>query len=170
MTKRGRDFRERNQDEVALKHSGMRHLKFGRFNGCVVVEKNIQIDETRAFREEFFATHQRFDTAERGEELRGGKLGVCFEDGIQKPGLVEVIERLCFVKAGDSLHLHAGFFEAANRFTQIVFPVTNIGTQREIHLGHDGAYFMPKRRPKREIMERASGSLKTRLTAKKTMA
>ena len=58
------DFHERSEDEAALQHAGMRHLKFGSGDGVMAVEKDVQIDQARTFGERLFAAHGRFDGAE----------------------------------------------------------------------------------------------------------
>jgi len=100
VAKRWRNFGQGREHEIALQHAWMRDLQVRRVNGVSGVKQNIEIDEARAFGEGLLAAHVRFDLAKRGEELRGGQFGLRFDDGVQKPGLVEVIDRLRFVNAG----------------------------------------------------------------------
>lgn len=57
MAKRGSDFGERDENEVAQQHAGMRDFEFGSGDGVVTVEKDVEIDEARTFGECFFAAH-----------------------------------------------------------------------------------------------------------------
>ena len=55
------NFGERDEHEIALEHTRMWDLEFRRVDGGVIVEKNVEVDETRPFGESFLAAHVGFD-------------------------------------------------------------------------------------------------------------
>src|SRR5271166_1924594 len=114
----------------------MRDLQIGSGDGVVAVEEDVEVDEARAFGEGFFAAHLRFNVAQSGEELKGGKIGLRCQDGIQKPRLVEKVDGLGFIDSGDFFDVDIGFGEKANGLAQVFFAVANVGTQRKIDGNH----------------------------------
>jgi len=127
MTESRRDFGERYEDEIALEHTRMRDLEVRRFDGCVAVKKNVEIDKAWALGEGFLAAHPGFDLPQCAEECRGREIGLCFEDGVEEPGLVEIIDRFGFVDAGNREHLDRSVLQVASRFPQILCAVANVG-------------------------------------------
>jgi len=101
MAESGSDFGQGCEDEIAQEHARMGNLEVGRIDDVVAVEKDVEIDEARAFGEGFFAAHLRFDVAEGSEELRSREVSLRFEDGVKEPGLVKVIDGFGFVDAGE---------------------------------------------------------------------
>ena len=136
MAKGRGDFGERDEDEVSQKHAGMWDLEIGSGDGVVAVEEDVQVDQARAFGEGFFAAHLRFDVAECREELRGREIGLRFEDGVEEPGLIEIINGLGFVDAGDSCDADGGFAEESDGFAQVCLAVANVGAQRQVDGNH----------------------------------
>jgi len=138
MSDCGRNFRERNKYEIALEHARVGNLKLWRFDGGIAIEKDVQIDEAGPFDEGFLAAHLGFDGAEAGEELRWRELGLCFEGAVEKPRLIEIVDRLSFIKGRYFRYLQTGFAQQANGFAKIFFAVANIGTERQVNGGHTG--------------------------------
>ena len=100
-----RDFGERRQNEFAFEHSRMRDLQFGSNDRLIVEEKDIDVEEARSFGEGFLAAELGFDGAEGMQELDGLRIGFTFDDAIEEPGLVEVIDRLGFVEGRNFMHM-----------------------------------------------------------------
>jgi hypothetical protein len=132
----GSDFGEGGEDEIALKHAGMGDLQGGRVDGFVSVEKNVEIDEARSFGEGLLAAHFGFDATEGGEELRRSQIGLRFEDRVEKPGLVEVVDRLGFVDAREFRDVNRGLRHAADGFAEIGLAIADVGAEREVNGGH----------------------------------
>lgn len=61
MAKRWGNFRERHENEIALQHARVRDLEVWRFDGRVVIKKNVEVDQARSFGEGFLASHPGFD-------------------------------------------------------------------------------------------------------------
>ena len=59
------------------------------------------------------------------------------EHGIEKPGLVEIIDGLGFVNAGKPEHMDAGFGEEADGLAQVFLAIANVGAERQIDSSHD---------------------------------
>ena len=70
----------------------------------VAEEKDVDIEEARSFGERFFASELRFDGAEGVQEIDGLGIGFAFDDAIEEPGLIEVIDRLGFVEGRNFLY------------------------------------------------------------------
>ena len=60
-----RDFGERRQNEFAFEHSRMRDLQFGSSDRLIAEEKDVDVEEARAFGEGLYAAEFGFDCAER---------------------------------------------------------------------------------------------------------
>jgi len=101
MAESRRDFGERSEDEVALEHTWMRHLEVRLGDDSFVVEEDVQVDEARALGEGLAASHVRFDAAESSKKFAGREASFGAEGGVEEPGLVEVVDRFCFVETGD---------------------------------------------------------------------
>jgi hypothetical protein len=99
-----RDFGERRENELALEHAGMGDLQFGSVERQVAQKKDVYIEEARSFGESFFAAELRFDGSEGMEKFDGLGIGFAFDDAIEEPGLVEVIDRLGFVEGRNFLY------------------------------------------------------------------
>lgn len=136
MAKGGGDFGERCEDELALEHAGMRNLQVRGVDGVIAIEEDVEIDKAWAFGERLLASHLRFDVAEGGEELRGGEVGLGFEDGVEEPGLVEIIDGLGFVDGRELYDVDAGLGKKANGFAKIGFAVADVSAESEIGRGH----------------------------------
>jgi hypothetical protein len=100
-----RDFGERRQNEFAFEHSRMRDLQFGSKDRLIAEEKNVDVEEARAFGESFSAAKLGLDGAEGMQELDGLRIGFTFDDAIEEPGLVEVIDRLGFVEGRNFMQM-----------------------------------------------------------------
>ncbi len=70
----------------------------------IAEEKDVDVEEARAFGESFSAAKLGLDGAEGMQELDGLRIGFTFDDAIEEPGLVEVIDRLGFVEGRNSTH------------------------------------------------------------------
>ena len=100
-----RDFGERRQNEFAFEHSRMRDLQFGRNDRLIAEEKDVDVEEARAFGEGFSAAKLGLDGVESMQELGGLRIGFTFDDAIAERGLVEVINRLGFVEGRNFTHM-----------------------------------------------------------------
>jgi hypothetical protein len=100
-----RDFGERRQNEFAFEHSRMRDLQFGSNDRLLAEEKDVDVEEARAFGESFSAAQLGLDGAKGMQELDGSRIGFTFDDAIEEPGLVEVIDRLGFVEGRNFMHM-----------------------------------------------------------------
>lgn len=105
-------------------------------DGFVIVEEDVEIDQTRTFGKGFLATHLRFDVTQRVEEFGGGEIRLRFEDGVEEPGLVQKINGLGFVKAGKFPDVDAALAEESNGSAQVFLAVADVGTQRQINSRH----------------------------------
>jgi len=119
VPKRWGNFGQGYEDEIALQHARMRDLQFGRVDGRLVVKKNVEVDQARAFREGFLATHTGFDLTQCPQERRGCQVGLRRQHRIEEPGLVEIIDGLRFVQAGSLKHPDRGTVQAADGFAEI---------------------------------------------------
>ena len=106
----------------------MGNLEVGSVDGRVVIEQDVEIDEARTFSERFFATHLRFDGTKNAKELSGGKFGLCYQHGVEEPRLVEIVDGLGFVDAGDFCDANVRGTEQANGFAQVLFAFADIGS------------------------------------------
>ena len=104
----------------------MRDLQLRSLDGLGAVKQNIQIDETRAFGEFFLATHSRFDLMQRNQKRERLQICFSFHHAIQKPGLVEKIHRLGFIKRRDLAYKRTGWRKRGNRGAKIGCSVANI--------------------------------------------
>jgi hypothetical protein len=100
-----RDFGERRQNEFAFEYSRMRDLQFGSNDRLIAEEKDVDVEDARAFGESFSAAKLGLDGAEGMQELDGLRIGFTFDDAIEEPGLVEVIDRLGFVEGRNFMHM-----------------------------------------------------------------
>jgi len=107
VAERRRDLRKRRKDEIALEHAGVRNLELRRIDGGIAIEKNVQVDQARPLGEGFLAAHLQFDAAQNAEKFRGWELRIRFQDGVEKPGLIEIVDRLGFKEAGYFRHIYA---------------------------------------------------------------
>ena len=119
----------------------MRDLKCGCIDRFGAVEKDIEVDETRTLGERFLATHLRFDVAKSRQEFWGRQFRLGCENGVEKPGLVEIIDGLGFVNPGGFDDVNAGFRDAADGLAQVLFALANVGSQRQINCGHSRLRF-----------------------------
>jgi len=126
MLQRGSNLHKWDKDEIALQHAWVRNLQIGSGDGFVAVEKNIEIDEARTFGEELFAAHSGFDAAHGGKQIVGGEIGLDLEDSVKEPGLVEIIDRLGFVEAGNSRDMNVAFAEETNRFAKVLLAIADV--------------------------------------------
>jgi len=95
----GSDFGQRNKDESAIEHTRMWDLEIRRVDGFTAVEENVEVEEARTFGEGLLAAHLRFDKTKGAKEIEGVEFGLRFEDGVEEPILIEVIEGFGFVNA-----------------------------------------------------------------------
>lgn len=100
-----RNFGEWREDKFSLEHAGMRDLQFGNVERPIAEEKDVNIEKARALSESFFATQLRFDGAEGAQEIDGLRIRFAFDDTIEEPGLVEVIDGLGFVEGRNFAHM-----------------------------------------------------------------
>src|ERR1700751_2106012 len=89
---------KRRQDELALEHSGMRDLQFGSIERQIAEKQDVDIEEARSFGESFLAAELRFDGAKGAEEIDGLQIGCAFDDAIEEPRLIEIVDRLGFIE------------------------------------------------------------------------
>ena len=82
----------------------MRDLQFGSVERQIAEEKDVYIEEARTFGEVFFAAELRFDGAKGAEKFDGLRVGGAFDDAIEEPRLVEIIDRLGFVQGRNFLY------------------------------------------------------------------
>ncbi len=97
------DFGQRRENELALEHARMRDLQFGSVERQIAEEKNVYIKEPWTFGEGFLAAELRFDGAKSTEDIDRLGIGFAFDDAIQEPGLVKIIDRFSFVEGGNFL-------------------------------------------------------------------
>ena len=83
----------------------MRDLQFGSNDRLIAEEKHVDVKEARAFGESFSAAKLGLHGAEGMQELDGLRIGFTFDDAIEEPGLVEVIDRLGFVEGRNFMHM-----------------------------------------------------------------
>ena len=83
----------------------MRDLQFGSNDRLIAEEKDIDVEEARSFGEGFLAAELRFDGAKGAQEIDGLRIRCAFDDAIEEPGLVEVIDRLSFVEGRNFTHM-----------------------------------------------------------------
>lgn len=114
----------------------MRDLQLRCVDGRVVVEKNIEVDQAWALGEGFLAAHLGFYFPQGAEQCRGRKTGLCFEDGVEEPGLVEIVDGLRFVDAGSLEHLDRGMVQAPEGFAEIFLAFPDVGPEGKIDGGH----------------------------------
>ena len=78
-------------------------------------EQDVEIEETRPFRECLSAAHYGLDAAQRHQQLERRRFGFACDDAIQKPGLFEKIDRLRLVNRRDASDLHTSRWERGDR-------------------------------------------------------
>jgi hypothetical protein len=133
----GGDFGEGDQDEVALEHPGMGNLESGLVDDEIVVQKDVEINEARAFGDRFVVAHVRFNAAKGGEQLGRREIGLRFERGVKEPRLVEVIDGFSFVEGRKFDDCDGGVFKELQSAAKIGFAVAEIGAEGEIDGGHE---------------------------------
>lgn len=104
----GRDFRERREDETARSHGGMWDGKRGCVENLIAEQKDIEIDNARAFGLGATASHGFFYGKQRRHELGRGSFGIEGDGGVEKPGLIGEVDRLGLVERGDGGELTQG--------------------------------------------------------------
>lgn len=72
MSQSGDEFSQRHQDEATVGHSRMRNFYLLGADHARAVEKNIEVDDARAARDDFSASEKALDSLQRMEQrLRG---------------------------------------------------------------------------------------------------
>ena len=61
MTQLRRNFRQRHENKSPLRHPRMRHLQLRRSDRLFAIQKNIDVENPRPFRDHLLAPHPRFD-------------------------------------------------------------------------------------------------------------
>lgn len=59
-----------------------------------------------------------------------------FEDRVEEPGLIEVVDGLGFVDAGEFGDVDGGLGEPADGFAEVGLTVADVGAEREVDGGH----------------------------------
>ncbi len=119
----------------------MRNLQVRSVDRVVTEEKNVEIDEPGTFGKRFFATHLQFNSAKQGEQLRGGQIGLRFENGIEEPRLVEIVDGFSFVDAGDFCDVDARFAQKTKGLAQILLTGAEVCAERQVNKGHNACLF-----------------------------
>ena len=114
----------------------MRDLEIGTGDRFVAVKQDIQIDEAGALGEGLLAAQGRFDFSHPAQEFLRRQIGFGFEDGIQEPGLFEVIDGRRFVDAGGLFHGDSELAQAPLRFAKILFAIADVTSERQIDECH----------------------------------
>ena len=107
----------------------MRDLQIGCADRVVAVKQDIQIDEAGAFGEGFLAAHGRFDFSHPTQEFVRGQTSFGFEDSIQEPGLIKIVDGRRFVDAGGLFHGDAELTQATLRFAEIFFAIADVAPE-----------------------------------------
>ena len=117
----GFDFGKGREYKCALVHGWMRQREFGAGEDEVVVEQQVEVDNARTFGWSggAVAAHGVLDGEKSVKEIKRSKR--CFEQscGVYELRLVEIADRSCGVKAGDSFN-PAKRGHSAESFVKIV--------------------------------------------------
>ena len=132
MPKFGRNLRQRNEHEPAFRQTRMRNLHSGFVNHVRAVEKNIEIDDSRAARDKLLAAELAFDRLQCFEQLPRRKRSFRFDNAIQKPGLREKIDRLRFINGRAAQNPHASFRQGLDGAFQIRGPIAKVRPEGKI--------------------------------------
>ncbi len=114
-----RNFGERSENEFALQHPRVRDLQFGSVERLIAEEKDVDIEEARAFGECSLAAELRFDGTKCAQEFDGLRIGFTFNDAIEEPGLVEIIDGFGFVEGRNFLYLKICERQRANGGSEV---------------------------------------------------
>ena len=76
-------------------------MQFWAVDGFVAVKEDVDIEKARALGKGFLAAELVFDAAEGKEEVPRWRSALAFYDAVEKPGLVEIIDRLSLVEGGN---------------------------------------------------------------------
>ena len=96
------------------------------------VEKNIEIDDARAARDQFPAPQLALDSLQRVQQLPRRQRSFRLHDAIQKPRLREKIHRLGFIERRSAKHSHARFGQSVDGAFEIRGAVAEVRAEREI--------------------------------------
>jgi len=87
-----RNFRQRLQHKAPQVHPRMRDLQFGRVDCFLAVQQNVEINQSRAFRDELLAAHVSFDLPQRLQQCSRRQLRLCFNGAVKEPRLIQIID------------------------------------------------------------------------------
>lgn len=87
MPKRGSNLGERDQHEAALGQAGMRDDEVAGADGGAGVEEDVDVEGTRAERDEATASELALDVADGVEELEWEERGFGGDAAVEEPGL-----------------------------------------------------------------------------------
>ncbi len=118
------DLDERYENKFTQKHTGMGNLQFRSVDGLVAVEKNVQIDQPRAFGQEFLAAHAGLDSAQSAQQIQWRNVSFGLYNAIQEPGLLAQIHGLSLIERRDACNAHSRISKRGNRGSQIFLAVS----------------------------------------------
>jgi hypothetical protein len=111
----------------------MRNFDSGFVNHVCIVEKNIEVDDAGAARDQLAAAKFAFDLVKGFEQLPRREGSFPFDNAIQKPGLREKIDRLRLVKGGAAQNAHANSLQGFDGALQIRGPIAEVGPEGKIN-------------------------------------
>ncbi len=136
MPKRGGNFHQRDQNEFSFEHAWVGYLELGSVDRFLAVEQDVQVNEPGSFGNGFAAAHARFDKTQGTEQIEGVEFGGALECDVEKPILVEIIEGLGFVDAGNAADVHADVGEMVERGAEIFLAFPDIGAEGDVDRIH----------------------------------
>ena len=101
-------------------------------NNARAVEKDIQIDDAWAAREQFSASESALDSLQRMEQLARQEQGLSLHDAVQKPRLRAKIQRLGFIQRRSAKNVHTCFGQGRDGALEVRGAVAKIRTEGEV--------------------------------------
>lgn len=122
------DFRQGRQHKSSILHCGMRNGQLRRVNDGIVGQQNVDIDVAWTFLLRSLATHRFLESEKRVQQLWRGPIRIESNSAIEKPRLLDHLDRFGFVERRYSRDL-AQLRESLNRPSQVGLAISQVRTQ-----------------------------------------
>ena len=132
MMQPGRELGQRHQNEAAPGHARVWNFNLRRANNARAVEKDIEIDDAGAARDQFSAPEPALDSLQRMEQLARQEQSLSLHDAVQKPRLRAKIQRLGFIQRRSAKNAHTCFGQRRDGALEVRGAVAEIRTEGEV--------------------------------------
>ena len=124
---------QRRQHKAAMLHCGMRDAELLRIQNFVAKKNNIHIDGSWPLWFSPLSSHGLLNREHTLQKLQRRQFGLHGYSTVQEPGLLAGhFYRLCLIKVRNPGN-RPQFPQPGDRFAKILFPITQIRSQREVN-------------------------------------